>query len=148
MRWRRRVIVMLSVALATSSLAGADRNALVAPPTLAAAGNAAEGGRLFARLPCASCHDLTKPWPGGVICPNLGNIATEAARIVQSREYRGKARDAAGYIRESILDPNAYIVPGPNYRTPDGQSVMPKDFGQTLSASEVDDLVAFLLTRR
>ena len=58
------------------------------------------------------------------------------------------AKDAAGYIRESIVDPNAYIVPGPNYRTPDGQSVMPKDFAQTLPAKDLNDVVAFLLTRK
>ncbi len=111
-------------------------------------GDAARGANLFGTRPCASCHDITRPWPGGDICPNLGNIATEAARIVRSREYRGKARTAAEYIRESIVDPNAYIVPGAPYRMADGQSVMPKDFGTTLSASEIDDLVAFLLTRR
>jgi nitric oxide reductase subunit C len=87
-------------------------------------------------------------WPGGDVCPNLGNIATEAARIVRTPGYRGKARDAAGYIRESIVAPNAYLVPGPNYRTADGQSVMPKDFTQTLTPSQIDDLVAFLLTKR
>jgi len=91
-------------------------------------------------------HDA--PWPGGDVCPNLGNIATEAARIVRSREYRGKARDAAGYIRESIVEPNAYIVPGSNYRTAEGRSVMPPDFAQTLTREEIDDLVAFLMTRR
>ena len=115
---------------------------------MAAGGDANRGRDLFARLPCASCHDITKPWPGGDICPNLGNIATEAARIVKLRDYRGKAKDAAGYIRESIVDPNAYIVPGPAYRTAPGQSVMPKDFGKTLSPTDLDDLVAFLLTRR
>jgi nitric oxide reductase subunit C len=111
-------------------------------------GDARRGAELFGKLPCASCHDITRPWPGGDVCPNLGNIATEAARIVRLPEYHGKARDAAGYIRESILDPNAYIVPGPNYRTPDGQSVMPKDFAQTLNAKDLNDVVAFLLTRK
>ena len=111
-------------------------------------GDARRGAELFGKLPCASCHDITRPWPGGAVCPNLGNIATEAARIVRLPEYRGKAQNAAGYIRESILDPNAYIVPGPNYRTPDGQSVMPKDFAQTLNAKDLNDVVAFLLTRR
>jgi len=114
----------------------------------AARGDAERGATLFARLPCASCHDITKPSPGGDICPNLGSIGMEAARRVQLAEYRGKAKDAAGYIRESILDPNAFVVPGPNYRTADGQSIMPKTFGATLKPSEVDDLVAFLLTRR
>lgn len=114
----------------------------------APAGDAKRGEKLFGTLPCVSCHDVTKPWPGGDICPNLGNIATEAARLVRAREYRGKAKTAAEYIRESIVDPNAYIVPGAAYRTADGQSVMPKDFGSTLSGAQIDDLVAYLLTRR
>src|SRR5690349_23557239 len=111
-------------------------------------GDGARGQRLFGTLPCVSCHDVTKPWPGGDICPNLGNIATEAARIVKSREYHGKAKTAAEYIRESIVNPNAYIVPGASYRTADGQSVMPKDFGSTLTGAQIDDLVAYLMTRR
>ena len=111
-------------------------------------GDARRGAELFGKLPCASCHDVGRPWPGGDVCPNLGNIATEAARIVRLPEYRGTAKDAAGYIRDSILDPNAYIVPGASYRTADGQSVMPKDFARTLPPGDVDDLVAFLLTRR
>jgi nitric oxide reductase subunit C len=114
----------------------------------APAGDAKRGEKLFSTLPCVSCHDVTKPWPGGDICPNLGNIATEAARLVRTREYRGKAKTAAEYIRESIVEPNAYIVPGAAYRTADGHSVMPKDFGATLSGAQIDDLVAYLLTRR
>ncbi len=109
-------------------------------------GNAANGATLFKQLPCTACHDVTQPFPGGDICPNLGNIATEAARIVQSPDYHGKATDAAGYIRESIVDPNAYIVPGDIYRAANSQSVMPKDFGKTLTASQIDDLVAYLIT--
>jgi nitric oxide reductase subunit C len=111
-------------------------------------GDAARGAKLFETLPCASCHDISHPWPGGDICPNLGNIATEAARIVGQSDYHGRATDAAGYIRESIVDPNAYIVARPTYRQADGQSVMPKNFGQTLTPTQLDDLVAFLLTRR
>ena len=114
----------------------------------AAPGDAARGAKLFETLPCVSCHDISRPLPGGDICPNLGNITTEATRIIRDRAYRGRAKDAAGYIRESIVDPNAYIVPGAAYRQADGQSVMPKTFGQTLSASDLDDLVAFLLTKR
>jgi nitric oxide reductase subunit C len=121
---------------------------LLRHPDAATTGNPARGAEVYARLPCGSCHDITKPWPGGDICPNLGNIATEATRIVRLKAYRGKAHDAAGYIRESIVDPNAYIVPGASYRTPEGQSVMPRDFGRTLTAAELDDLVAFLLTKR
>jgi nitric oxide reductase subunit C len=111
-------------------------------------GNAANGAKLFASLPCSSCHDDTHPLPGGIVCPNLGNIATEAARIVKSADYHGKATDAAGYIRESIVNPNAYIVPGANYHAADGQSAMEKDFAQKLTPEQIDDLVAFLMTRQ
>jgi len=50
----------------------------------------------------------------------------------------------ASWTRRDILK----IVPGPTYRQADGQSVMPKTFGQTLSPTDLDDLVAFLLTHR
>jgi len=134
----------IGAALIAAALAWLATGSLFA----AAAGDAKRGAQLFSRSVCVSCHDVTRPWPGGDICPNLGNIATEAARIVKSREYRGKARDAASYIRESIVDPNAYLVPGANYRTAEGKSVMPQDIGKTLSPSELDDLVAYLMTRR
>jgi nitric oxide reductase subunit C len=139
------VFVLLGIVLALTMVpdGGARRR-----PASAATGDADRGAKLYATLPCASCHDISRPWPGGDICPNLGNIATEAARIVRLPDYKGHARDAAGYIRESILEPNAYIVSGPNYRQADGQSVMPKDFGKTLTPAQLDDLVAFLLTRR
>jgi nitric oxide reductase subunit C len=141
--------VLLAGALVTVIVQPIEQgHAQSAPNRGAARGDAARGERLFATLPCASCHDVTHPWPGGDVCPNLGNIATEAARIVRSGDYHGKARGAAEYIRESIVDPNAYIVPGANYRTAPGQSVMPKDFGQTLTPAQLEDLVAFLMTRR
>ena len=137
--WRNVALTVFLAALTLQPTASIDA---------APAGDAARGAKLFGTLPCVSCHDVTKPWPGGDICPNLGNIATEAGRIVRGSDYHGRAKDAAGYIRESIVDPNAYIVAGPTYRQADGQSVMPKNFGQTLTPAQLDDLVAFLLTRR
>ena len=141
--WRRLTGATPMIALIVLAIGTAH----VSAQAPAGKGDARRGAELFGKLPCASCHDITRPWPGGDVCPNLGNIATEAARIVRLPEYRGKAKDAAGYIRESIVDPNAYIVPGANYRTPDGQSVMPKDFARTLDAKDLNDVVAFLLTR-
>jgi nitric oxide reductase subunit C len=143
-QWLIRAIAMVSLitlAVAVGTLHGPAQGAVET-------GDATRGKELFGKLPCASCHDVTRPWPGGDVCPNLGNIATEAARIVRLPQYRGKAKDAAGYILESIIDPNAYIVPGQNYRTPEGQSVMPKDFAQILNAKDLNDVVAFLLTRK
>ena len=146
--WTARARLGLCAGLLATLTAQPTQDGSAQPALAAGRGDASRGATLFATRPCASCHDVTRPWPGGEICPNLGNIATEAARIVRSRQYRGKARTAAQYIRESIVDPNAYIVPGPSYRQPDGQSVMPKTFAQTLSPAQLDDLVAFLLTRR
>jgi nitric oxide reductase subunit C len=146
---RRRAVVLVGLALfvTVAVLIGIRRGAPWRG-SIVTRGDAARGAKLYETLPCLSCHDISRPWPGGDICPNLGNIATEAARVVRSAEYHGHAKDAAGYIRESIVDPNAYIVPGPSYRQADGQSVMPKTFGQALSPSDLDDLVAFLLTRK
>ncbi len=136
--------VLVPTALATPSSAPVTATESNSTPSLA--GDPVRGKQLFPTLPCASCHDVTKPWPGGDICPNLGNIATQAAVIVKSPDYHGKATDAPGYIRESIMNPNAYIVPGSQYRTPLGESVMPKNFGQVLTPQQIDDLVAYLMT--
>jgi nitric oxide reductase subunit C len=144
----RRVAVLLAFAAVSFALAGIQHAGPGQRPAAAAGGDAARGAKLYGTLPCASCHDITQPWPGGAVCPNLGNIATEAARIVRRADYHGRAKDAAAYIRESIVDPNAYLVPGANYRQADGQSVMPKDFAQTLTPAQLEDLVAFLLTLR
>ena len=113
-----------------------------APP---ARGDASRGAKLYETLPCVSCHDISRPWPGGDICPNLGNIATEAARIVRQSDYRGRATDAAGYIRESIVDPNAYVLAGPTFSA-EGRSLMPSEYGQSLKPEQVDQIVAYLLT--
>jgi cytochrome c oxidase subunit 2 len=46
----------------------------------------------------------------------------------------------AAFIKQSIQDPNAYIAKGypPN--------VMPATFGKSLSPSQLNDLVAFILS--
>ena len=72
--------------------------------------------------------------------------ATAAARL-KSPDYKGKATDVEGYIRESILDPNAHVLTGPTYST-GGRSLMPADYGQTLKPEQVDQIVAYLLTLR
>jgi nitric oxide reductase subunit C len=149
MKLRGRIVVAgIAVVIIALALAAVWRARTWQRTAAVTRGDAARGAKLYETLPCASCHDINHPWPGGDICPNLGNIATEAARIIRQSDYQGRAKDAAGYIRESIVDPNAYIVPGATYRQADGQSVMPKNFGETLTSTQLDDLVAFLLTRR
>jgi hypothetical protein len=46
----------------------------------------------------------------------------------------------AAFIKQSITDPNAYIAKG------FPKDVMPKTFGSQLSAQQLNDLVAFILS--
>ena len=59
--------------------------------------------------------------------------------------YHGTAKDAAGYIRESIINPNAFVVAGPTYSS-GGHSLMPTGFDVALTPQQVDALVAYLMT--
>jgi nitric oxide reductase subunit C len=94
---------------------------------------------------CAACHSIV---PGvNIVGPTLAGMPATAAVRLKSRDYRGKATDVEGYIRESILDPNAHVLTGPTYST-DGRSLMPADYGQTLKPEQVDQIVAYLLTLR
>ena len=74
----------------------------------------------------------------------MAGIATRAATLVASPSYKGAARSAPDYIRESILNPSAYVVPGPTFGAA-GQSVMPPS-GALLKPEEVEQLVAYLAT--
>jgi len=102
----------------------------------------ARGQALFRAVPpgCNSCHSIA----AGVnlVGPSMAGLAARAERIVASERYRGAATDAAGYIRESIVEPNAHLVPGPTYSA-NGQSFMP---AMELTPEQLDQLVAYLLT--
>jgi nitric oxide reductase subunit C len=89
---------------------------------------------------CVSCHSLE---PGKVIVgPSHAHVASRAAEQVNSSGYNGQASDARGYLRESILEPNAHIVEGFD------AGIMYQDYAEVLSQQQVDDLVAFLLTQQ
>jgi nitric oxide reductase subunit C len=113
-------------------------------PQAASADPVALGGALFRRSPpaCFSCHSIQE----GVVLvgPSLAGLQTRAARTIASPTYKGSAKTPEDYIRESILHPSAYVVPGPTYGT-GGQSIMPP-YDQVLKPDEIDQLVAFLAT--
>jgi len=119
-----------------------------AGPSPAASQNPVEVGRaLFNATPpgCAACHSVA---PGvNIVGPTLAGISATAATRIASPDYHGHARDAAGYIRESIVEPNAYVVAGPTYGSA-GHSLMPSDYQQTLKPEQIDQIVAYLLTLR
>jgi nitric oxide reductase subunit C len=109
-------------------------------------GDAARGADLFAQrvkagnglnLPCKACHSLT---PGEVLVgPSLAGIATIAQTIEPGKT-------AEQYIRESIQQPNAFIVPGNPAFVANGKSVMPEGLGNSMTAQDLADLIAYLLT--
>jgi cytochrome c oxidase subunit 2 len=84
---------------------------------------AAAGKEIFASQGCGGCHTLADAGSGGQIGPNLDEVL--------------KGVDEAE-IREDIVDPDAQIAAG--Y----GPGIMPSTYGQTLSDSELNALVAYL----
>lgn len=103
------------------------------------------GQTLFHTSPpgCFACHSVS----AGVnlVGPSLADIATTATRRIAGAGYHGTAKDAAGYIRESIVNPNAFVVEGPTYSS-GGHSFMPTGFDVALKPQQVDVLVAYLMT--
>jgi nitric oxide reductase subunit C len=94
---------------------------------------------------CFACHSTA---PGvQMVGPSVAGIGGRADSVIAAPDYTGSATDAEGYIRESILDPNAYLVPGPTYSA-GGISFMPQNTQELLTAEEIDHLVAYLMTLR
>jgi cytochrome c oxidase subunit 2 len=89
----------------------------------------AAGLSVFNANGCSSCHTLTAAKATGTIGPDLDKLVAYAQQAKQPLE---------AFIHESIVNPNAYIQPG----YPKG--VMPQNFGQTLTKTQLDGLVAFL----
>jgi mono/diheme cytochrome c family protein len=105
---------------------------------LAAAG---DGLAVYRQQYCGTCHELTAAGTRGTFGPTHNSIGTTAAQRIQSAGYSGHATTAAEYIRESLLDPQSYLVEGYGatlYRMP--------PYGYLDSAS-LDALVAFLLSQ-
>ena len=93
------------------------------------------GRRSFNQSPpgCFACHSIS---PGvNLVGPSLAGIAHDAAARIHGADYHGKATDAAGYIRESILEPSAYLVPVPTYSS-NGESMMPAGFASVARPGE------------
>ena len=114
------------------------------PPEAASADPVALGEALFRRSPpaCFSCHSLQQDVV--LVGPSLAGLATRAASIVSSADYKGGAKAPADYIRESIVNPHAYVVPGQTFSV-GGQSIMPP-YDTALKPEEIDQLVAYLAT--
>lgn len=101
------------------------------------AGSVQAGEKLFKQATignqagCGTCHSLE----AGVILvgPSLADIGSQA-------DKRVSGLSAQDYLRQSILDPNAYTLDG------FAANVMPMVWSDELTEEQVDDLIAFLMT--
>lgn len=95
--------------------------------------SAAAGKAVFAANNCATCHTFTPAGASGKIGPDLDNAIAPSAKDDHNMAL-------AAFVKQSIVDPDAYIAKGfqPN--------LMPKTFGSSLSPTQLNDLVAFILS--
>jgi cytochrome c oxidase subunit 2 len=98
-----------------------QQQALKAPPGQA-------GKAVFASNGCAACHTLRAAGASGKIGPDLDKLPAYAKQAGKPLE---------NFVKESIVDPNAYIQPG------FPKNVMPAF--ATLPADQLDALVKFLI---
>lgn len=93
---------------------------------------AALGLATFNQAGCVACHTVSGI-STAVVGPVLDGIASRAGDTVAGLS-------AEEYIRQSILEPNAYIVEGFQ------ENIMLQTFSDTLSDEQVASLITFLLT--
>jgi hypothetical protein len=98
----------------------------------------AYGEYLFGTKACTTCHAYEAAGSVANACPPLDGVLATASDRIADEDYDGTADSALAYLRESMLDPGAYILP--EYRE-SGSSIMPN---LALTESEVDSLIAFL----
>ena len=129
----RRLLPLAAVALA---LAGCGSGKVVAPLPETVIGTVpkapsgtAAGKALFLSNGCGGCHTYKPAGTAGKVGPDLDNLAADAQKANKG--------SVDAYTRESIENPDAYVVP--SYP----KSVMPA-FAGKLTDSQINELVAYL----
>jgi len=102
-------------------------------------GDPANGEALATSKGCAGCHVTTTNGPAWAASAGQPGIGERAATRITQDDYTGSAEDGDQYLFESIVSPNAYVVPG-------FQIQMPAGFDKSLTAQETADLIAYMLT--
>ncbi len=92
----------------------------------------AAGREIFISAGCNACHTLDDADATAAVGPDLNDLAA----VAEDREPRASAEE---YVRESIVDPPAFVVKGFSGDT------MPGNFGDQLTPEEIDTLVEYLL---
>ncbi|MCH7705553.1 MAG: c-type cytochrome [Chloroflexi bacterium] len=100
-------------------------------------------------MACGLCHTISGlENAAGVIGPDLTAMGDRAAASIGSQDYTGRAGTVQEYIRESILTPNTYLAQdcptSEGGTAPCRASIMPPNFGERLTAQQMEVLVDFL----
>lgn len=93
---------------------------------------------------CTLCHN-----PVGGRAPMLATTAQTAMDMINDERYKGEAKSAEEYIRESLIKPSAFVVPGFGKKgTNDTVSPMPNVSKGAigLNESEINAVVGYLQT--
>jgi hypothetical protein len=102
------------------------------------AGEQAQG--IILNSGCGSCHVIGSLGESGKVGPDLSNIGIDAGN-------RAPGQSADEFIRESILNPSAFIAPNcPN--GPCLDNIMPADYKTRLTDNQIRTLVDFLLLQQ
>ena len=105
-------------------------------PVIEPAGNASVGETIFhdgkgSAPACVNCH-AAEPGPFA-----LGPVMTGISERAGSRIEGMSAED---YLHQSILQPGEFIVPG-------FRPMMPPTYGENLTEQDIEDIIAYLMTR-
>jgi cytochrome c551/c552 len=125
--------VSSSTAATTTTAPATTTSAATTTSSNAGGGNAAAGKAVFAANGCAGCHTFGPANATGAVGPDLDKAPASDAKADGNM-------DLAAFIKESITDPDAYIAKGYT------KGVMPTTFGQSLSSTQLNDLVAFIFS--
>src|SRR5215831_10174042 len=88
------------------------------------------GQAVFQQNGCGSCHTLQAAGANGKIGPDLDDLASLAAKAGHG--------SLEAFIRESIINPSAYIAPGYT-------DLMPHTFKSQIPPAQLDQLVQYLV---
>ncbi len=134
--------ILLTLAFGLVACGGGDDSDADAPDAAeSGSGDAAAGEALYkqtvigsASAPgCSTCHSLDADVQ--IVGPSHATIGADA-------DGRIAGKSAEEYLRDSITDPDADLSDGFT------AGIMYQNYGSELSNTEVNDLVAFLLTQK
>jgi len=117
---------------ATTTSAGTT-TAATTTSSSSGSGNAAAGKAVFTANGCASCHTFKPAGATGSVGPDLDTAPAQDAKADNNMAL-------PAFIKQSITDPDAYIAKGYS------KGIMPTTFGSSLSSTQLNDLVAFIVS--